>query len=197
MIVDENRLQGLISGILIGALVTSGIVFAEQITQTAQLFYNDIKININGSKVLPKDANGNYVEPFIINGTTYLPVRAVANALGIQVDWDDDTNTVLLSYNIYNTNKDGYVPTILEVAEMNEMTIDEFKEEWGLPSDMPGDTMDTVAQVYVSTAKFIEQSYGMTYDQFVEVMGITQEAGINANSPWGMTQKFIEGLEKE
>lgn len=193
----KNRLQGLILGILIGALVTSGIVFAEQITQTAQLFYNDIKININGSKVLPKDANGNYVEPFIINGTTYLPVRAVANALGIQVDWDDDTNTVLLSYNIYNTNKDGYVPTILEVAEMNEMTIDEFKEEWGLPSDMPGDTMDTVAQVYVSTAKFIEQSYGMTYDQFVEVMGITQEAGINANSPWGMTQKFIEGLEKE
>lgn len=193
----KNRLQGLILGILIGALVTSGIVFAEQITQTAQLFYNDIKININGSKVLPKDANGNYVEPFIINGTTYLPVRAVANALGIQVDWDDNTNTVLLSYNIYNTNKDGYVPTILEVAEMNEMTIDEFKEEWGLPSDMPGDTMDTVAQVYVSTAKFIEQSYGMTYDQFVEVMGITQEAGINANSPWGMTQKFIEGLEKE
>ena len=193
----KNRLQGLILGILIGALVTSGIVFAEQITQTAQLFYNDIKININGSKVLPKDANGNYVEPFIINGTTYLPVRAVANALGIQVDWDDNTNTVLLSYNTYNTNKDGYIPTILEVAEMNEMTIDEFKEEWGLPSDMPGDTMDTVAQVYVSTAKFIEQSYGMTYDQFVEVMGITQEAGINANSPWGMTQKFIEGLEKE
>lgn len=193
----KNRLQGLILGILIGALVTSGIVFAEQITQTAQLFYNDIKIDINGSKVLPKDANGNYVEPFIINGTTYLPVRAVANALDIQVDWDDNTNTVLLSYNTYNTNKDGYVPTILEVAEMNEMTIDEFKEEWGLPSDMPGDTMDTVAQVYVSTAKFIEQSYGMTYDQFVEVMGITQEAGINANSPWGMTQKFIEGLEKE
>ena len=193
----KNRLQGLILGILIGALVTSGIVFAEQITQTAQLFYNDIKIDINGSKVLPKDANGNYVEPFIINGTTYLPVRAVANALGIQVDWDDNTNTVLLSYNTYNTNKDGYIPTILEVAEMNEMTIDEFKEEWGLPSDMPGDTMDTVAQVYVSTAKFIEQSYGMTYDQFVEVMGITQEAGINANSPWGMTQKFIEGLEKE
>lgn len=61
------------------------------------LTYRNIKITINGSALTPKDANGNAVEPFIIDGTTYLPVRAVANALGLDVGWDGATNTVSLS----------------------------------------------------------------------------------------------------
>ena len=93
----KKRLQGLIAGVFIGAMLTSGAVFAKQISQTAELFYNNIKISLNNKEVLPKDANGNYVEPFTINGTTYLPVRAIANALGINVDWDGNTNTVILS----------------------------------------------------------------------------------------------------
>ena len=93
----KKGLQGLIAGVLIGAMLTSGGVFAKQISTKAELFYNNIKISLNSKEVLPKDADGNYVEPFIINGTTYLPVRAVANALGINVDWDGSTNTVILS----------------------------------------------------------------------------------------------------
>ncbi|MBR5157700.1 MAG: hypothetical protein IKW59_08045 [Clostridia bacterium] len=93
----KKRLQGLVAGILIGTILTSGAVFAKQGSEWAELFYNNIKISLNGQNVQPKDANGNYVEPFIINGTTYLPVRAVANALGINVDWNGTTNTVLLS----------------------------------------------------------------------------------------------------
>ncbi|NCC69307.1 MAG: copper amine oxidase N-terminal domain-containing protein, partial [Clostridia bacterium] len=33
---------------------------------------------------------------FIYGGTTYLPVRAVASALGVEVGWDGDTSTVYL-----------------------------------------------------------------------------------------------------
>ena len=45
----------------------------------------------------PKDVNGNVVEPFIIDGTTYLPVRAICNALGLKVNWNSETNTVELT----------------------------------------------------------------------------------------------------
>ncbi|MBR2499709.1 MAG: copper amine oxidase N-terminal domain-containing protein [Clostridia bacterium] len=93
----KKRLQGLVVGVLIGTILASGAVFAKQTSKKAELFYNNIKIKLNGQEVKPKDANGNYVEPFIIDGTTYLPVRAVANALGISVNWDGNTNSVLLS----------------------------------------------------------------------------------------------------
>lgn len=71
-------------------------VSASNGSKTAELFYRDIKITLNGQSVTPKDANGNAVEPFIIDGTTYLPVRGVAGALGLDVEWDGNTNTVIL-----------------------------------------------------------------------------------------------------
>ncbi len=63
----------------------------------ATLHYRDIKITMNGDALTPKDAAGNVVEPFIIDGTTYLPVRAVAEALGLEVNWDNETSTVVLA----------------------------------------------------------------------------------------------------
>ena len=47
--------------------------------------YDNIKIFMDGEEVTPKDGNGQSVEPFIYNGTTYLPVRAVSNAIGKEV----------------------------------------------------------------------------------------------------------------
>ncbi|MGN0182980.1 MAG: DUF1961 family protein [Candidatus Ornithomonoglobus sp.] len=56
-----------------------------------------ISILINGNKLIPKDANGNIVEPFLQDGTTYLPIRAVSEALGKNVSWDGDTQTVSIT----------------------------------------------------------------------------------------------------
>ena len=72
-------------------------------TQTKTATYRDIKITIDGNEISPKDANGNIVEPFIIDGTTYLPVRAIAEALGLSVAWEDQTNTVVLSSDVSDT----------------------------------------------------------------------------------------------
>lgn len=49
---------------------------------------------VDGVSITPKDANGTVVEPFIVDGTTYLPVRAVGEAMGKTVDWDGRTHTV-------------------------------------------------------------------------------------------------------
>lgn len=66
-------------------------------TVQATLHYRDIKITMNGNALTPKDAAGNVVEPFIIDGTTYLPVRAIAEALGLEVNWNNKTSTVVLA----------------------------------------------------------------------------------------------------
>lgn len=100
----NKRLQGVIAGVLVGGLLTSGVAFAKQISENAELIYNNIKIFVDGAEIIPKDANGNTVEPFIYNGTTYLPARAISNALGQEVEWVGDTQSV------YIGKKDQTVP---------------------------------------------------------------------------------------
>lgn len=51
---------------------------------------------IDGAEYVPTDADGNKVESFIYNGTTYLPVRAVATAFDKDVEWDGKNATVYL-----------------------------------------------------------------------------------------------------
>ena len=64
--------------------------------KTIEASYMDIKLVVDGVEVTPKDAAGKVVEPFMSEGTTYLPVRAVAEALGKEVSWDGDTKTVYI-----------------------------------------------------------------------------------------------------
>ena len=80
-----------------GVLLATVALAAGTYTKTLTAYYRDIKLSINGSLVVPKDVNGNVVDPFIVDGTTYLPVRAVAEALGENVDWEGESATVLVT----------------------------------------------------------------------------------------------------
>lgn len=91
----KERVKGFVTGALISAIITGTVgVFAY--TDYIEAVYNDIKIVVDGQQIMPTDGNGKVVEPFISYGTTYLPVRAVADAFGKEVDWDSETNTVIL-----------------------------------------------------------------------------------------------------
>ena len=81
----------------IAALLVGTAAAASTVTKrTIEANYMGIKLVVDGVAVTPKDATGNTVEPFVSSGTTYLPVRAVANALGKEVTWDGSTNTVYI-----------------------------------------------------------------------------------------------------
>lgn len=81
---------------LVLMLVFSTVVFAARkvnITVT----YDNIKVVVDGKEVqFGKDTKGNQIEPFIYNGTTYLPLRAVGEAIGKEVKWDQNTKTAFL-----------------------------------------------------------------------------------------------------
>jgi hypothetical protein len=62
-----------------------------------QAVYNNMKISLDGVVLTPTDANGNAVEPFAVNGTIYLPLRSIGNALGLGVNWNGGTATAELS----------------------------------------------------------------------------------------------------
>ena len=94
----KKQWKGFLAGFLSAILITSLCVpvFAATVKQLSAS-YNDIKITLDGERLIPKDPNGNVIEPFIVDGTTYLPLRAVAEAVGLNVGWDGNTSTVILT----------------------------------------------------------------------------------------------------
>ncbi len=55
-----------------------------------------LHFNFNGQAVTPQVANGN-PSGFICNGTSYVPLRFMADALGQEVAWDGATDTVTIT----------------------------------------------------------------------------------------------------
>jgi len=81
----------------LGLSLACGVVYAQQGWQSLSAEYANIRITIDNNILTPKDVNGKLVEPFIIDGTTYVPVRAISEALGKTVTWNGDQDWVQIS----------------------------------------------------------------------------------------------------
>ncbi|MBQ3109941.1 MAG: NPCBM/NEW2 domain-containing protein [Clostridia bacterium] len=92
----KKRLQGFVAGALLVAMLGCVPTIAKEAVEAILVEFANIKIYLDGEEVEAKDAKGNKVEPFIYNGTTYLPVRAVGNAIGKDVSWDGIEKVVYL-----------------------------------------------------------------------------------------------------
>ncbi|MEA3313367.1 MAG: stalk domain-containing protein [Caldisericota bacterium] len=64
---------------------------------TIELWIDSPKARINGNEVYI-DPNNHGVKPIIINDRTMLPLRFVAESLGCDVGWDNDTRTITITY---------------------------------------------------------------------------------------------------
>lgn len=69
----------LLMGLTVSALAADG---------SLSLSVNPIRVMVNGEVFQPKDAQGNDVLVFTYNGTTYAPLRALAEAYGLEVGYD-------------------------------------------------------------------------------------------------------------
>ncbi len=94
-----KKLKDFTSGFIAALLIVAmcGVALASSGVVKKELHYNNIKVTLDGAQIALVDANGNPVEPFIIDGTTYLPVRAISSALGLNVGWDGANSTVTLT----------------------------------------------------------------------------------------------------
>ena len=84
---------------LLGALVfVTSNTLAGTDTKPLDESLQSINLVVNGNPVTLKDSNGNVVEPFVVDGSTCLPIRSIAEVLGTSVDWDGSTNTVYIGH---------------------------------------------------------------------------------------------------
>ena len=83
-----------IISLAIAASALATTAFAANITMKNIDVATGVDIYLDNAKFNATDGAGNAVEPMIYEGTTYLPVRAVSEALGNEIAWNDEEKRV-------------------------------------------------------------------------------------------------------
>ncbi len=114
------------AGALAATVLTGGLAMAKSGTESIEVLYDNIKIYIDNVLTETKDADGDTVEPFVYNGTTYLPVRGVAEAMDSEVEWDGETKSVYIWHNVAPGG--SYLTDVMEPYEKDDtIHIENFK----------------------------------------------------------------------
>jgi hypothetical protein len=92
-----KNLKLVASGFVLGAIFFGGISYAATEAVKLDAFYG-VKIIQNGIDKTPTEN-----KPFIVDGSTYIPLRAAAELLGVAINWDGDSSAVVLGEKISGT----------------------------------------------------------------------------------------------
>lgn len=88
----KDKMKGLIVGLTIGTMLSGTIAWAAG-TQIEVAFQN-FKYMFDGVEKVPSEGKS-----FIYEGTTYVPIRFVSEALGKPVEWDEANETIWIGNN--------------------------------------------------------------------------------------------------
>lgn len=140
----KKEFKGFICGVLATAVVGLGVVSASGVWDNISVLRNDINVVVNGRDVT--------ADNFLYNDTTYLPLRAVSEALNQSVSYDESTNTAYIgmgspNQTVSNTNTEyahykevTWCPDLgamnkivaLNSASINEETMVGYKYEYDI-----------------------------------------------------------------
>ncbi|MDQ0885910.1 hypothetical protein QFZ81_000998 [Paenibacillus sp. V4I9] len=93
-----KNIKGFVLGFGCCALLTSGIAYAADAVKLDAYF--GVKLMQNGIDKTPQEDD---LKPFIANGRTYVPLKAVGDLLGVDVNWDGANTAVVIGKRIEGT----------------------------------------------------------------------------------------------
>lgn len=187
--------KGYLLGLLTASILTSSLALAKSYSDYIEVTYDNIKVYKDNVLCELKDSNGSVIEPFIYNGTTYMPVRGTASLADMEVTWDGANKSVYLW--------DNMVPEgtyLMEVCPPYETSYNcrTYLQSEGKSFSMAGEKYSNglVLEYTEDYALFNLNSKYSTIECTVGHMGDNQEAKSIAFIVDGKTVKEIE-LETE
>ncbi len=110
----KNTLTGFICGVLVTILFGTGLfTLADGIWKTIDVLENDISVIVDGETI--SETN------FLYEGKTYVPIRAVSDAIGKKVTYDETTRTAYIGTNPKKTADD-------EISHIISAPLDTYEE---------------------------------------------------------------------
>lgn len=157
----KKRLPPFMAGMLTMALVGSIGVSALAATGAMTITVDPINIQVNGQVFQPQDAKGNDVPVFALDGTTYAPLRALAEAYGLEVGYDQEANMATVTEPIATPGPDNTAlpADYSDWSAEEEAAYQEFKGMWDVsdnatPTEM-GVTITATYRGSLSIDEFI------------------------------------------
>lgn len=178
----KKQISAFLAGMLFASIIGSVSAFAISSRMTIEV--DPINVQVNGAIFAPKDATGKDVPVFAYEGTTYAPLRALAEAYGLKVGYDTEKNMATVnsanaSQASINTEEYSDVDlaqtayTLIDNAEyLCKHGVATIKSAWRFGIyDAPNCTVSTVidrlaAQIGFDSA-FVKEHCGYTADELV------------------------------
>lgn len=185
-----KKLTYFFAGIITAAVLISLSISALASDGALTITTHPINVLVNGEVFQPKDANGNDVLVFTYNGTTYAPLRALAEAYGLEVGYDGTRNIATVnkpaesqpeqqpSTDSYTYFADQWSVTekpvtnygnekIFTVRYSGNLTLSEFKAWW---KSMDNEFIKSSAERIAAEAQSLAPDYTVTayftYDSY-------------------------------
>ena len=117
----KSKFVSFLSGVLVTVMALGLSVTAFAASNSRSITVYPINILVDGQQFQPKDAKGNTVEVFTYNGTTYAPLRALAEAYGLEVGYDSAKHIATVN----KTSTQGQAP-----ATVTDTSYAAFERQW-------------------------------------------------------------------
>lgn len=127
-----SRYKQLIIGTVFGFTLATSTGALAAVNDKVEAIFAEFNFIINGKPVTLDET------PLVYNGTSYLPVRSLSNALGMDVTYKSDSRTI----EINNTSVTDNVYAKKDVLN--------------IPNAVPSDELDNISQIELA------QKYGLT-----------------------------------
>jgi hypothetical protein len=111
---NKTYFKGLISGLIIGILITT-LAVSYAVSTIKEAYINpSVKISYNGQQIATEVIT--VVKQGDTNGSNYVPVRALSEAMDKTVSWDGATSTISINDTMVLT-KETEVETVDKITE--------------------------------------------------------------------------------
>ena len=150
----------------LGTALCATVVNAANYTKTLNATYRNIGVTYNGvSKTLS-------AEPFLVDGSTYVPLRAVSEVMGADVSWNGSTNTVTITNNSADTTSlqqqlasaNYQVTTLQRELETVKAELETYKNSNNSNSSGATSGTDITSAELTATEKYLSDTYSTHFD---------------------------------
>lgn len=172
----KNKVLSFLSGVIVTLMVVGLPVSALAASGVFTIECHPINVLVNGEVFQPKDAKGNDALVFTYNGTTYAPLRALAEAYGLEVGYDASKNLATVNspkeqtaapssdfkamWTVKEKPITNYGTEKIFTAKYNgDLSMDEFKAWWKSFSD---EERASAAEQLAAEAQSLNPGYTVT-----------------------------------